>query len=473
MNKRRAAAVLREYLRRQERGGRVSSAKARALRDAAFPRQHEFLDDPARMKAALCTRRAGKSFGAGIGLYEAALLRGGVSVLYVALTKESARKIMHKDVLKVLNRTFKLGASFNETTLTVTLPNGSVIYLLGLDASDEEADKVLGQKFARVVIDESASFRRDLRAIIHGAILPTLADLEGDLWLIGTPGNLRNFFYEVTTGKERGWSVHRWTYADNPHVARQMAEQIARLIEANPLVVDTPLFKQHYGGEWTIDTSKLVYRYEDARNAIAELPEARGWRYVMALDLGYEDDTAVVVAAYRPNDKKLYIVYAEKRPNLIISAVAKWLNDVRANFPVHEMIVDGAAKQSVEELRQRHQLPLESAEKQGKVEAIAMMNSDLIAGDVKVLESAGADLVDEWANLIWDERAEAKGKKVENAACANHLSDAALYAWRRATNYAAKPLVKPLSIDTEEGIDAMLAKKRVAARRPWWERVAT
>lgn len=473
MNKRRAAAVLREFLRRQERGGAVSNAKARELREAAFPRQHEFLDDPSRMKAALCTRRAGKSFGAGIGLFEAALLTPGVSVLYVALTKESARKIMHKDVLKTLNRRFKLGASFNETTLTVTLPNGSVIYLLGLDASDEEADKVLGQKFARVVIDESASFRRDLRSIIHGAILPTLADLEGDLWLIGTPGNLRNFFYEVTTGKEGGWSVHRWTYADNPHVARQMAEQIARLVAANPLVAETPLFRQHYGGEWTIDTSKLVYKYEEARNAIAELPTAKGWRYVLALDLGYEDDTAVVVAAFRPNDKALYIVYAEKRPNLIISAVAKWLNEVRADFPVHEMIVDGAAKQSVEELRQRHSLPLESAEKHGKVEAIAMMNSDLIAGDVKVLESAGADLVDEWANLIWDERAEAKGKRVENAACANHLSDAALYAWRRATNYAARPLKVRPSIDSEEGIEEHLAKKRATSRRAWWEREAS
>jgi hypothetical protein len=458
----------------KEAANRVNTVQSLQTYYSEFSAQKAFLEDPCRLKAALCTRRAGKSSGVGLALFLAALDTPGSSQLYVALTRESAKRIMHKDVLKSLNRRFKLGAKFNETTLDVKLPNGSQIYLLGLDASTHERDKILGQKYRRAVIDECASFRQDLSEICSKFIRPALTDLRGDLLLVGTPGNHKNFFYQVTTGKVSGWSVHRWDTSQNPHMAEQWAEEIAALRAENPRIEETPSFRQMYLGEWVTDTSKVVYRYEPSSNDIESIPttqSAADWRYVLGIDLGYNDDTAIVVGAYTDYDPVLYIVYAEKRPKLIVSQVAAWAKAIMAAYSPCIAVVDTASRQSVEELRQRHSLPLEPAEKRGKSEAIAAMNSDMLTGRIRVLPRCG-QLTTEWSELIWDERC--APRLVEHPGCANHLCDAALYMWRAARNYAAVDAPKLPKLYGQEGIDALEdaedAQMASDERREWWDR---
>lgn len=459
---------------------RAELSKPGALRRLAFPNQRSFLDDRSKMRAALCTRRAGKSFGAGLHLFDGALEKPGTSQLYVALTRESAKRIMHKDVLRALDRRCMLDCRFNETSLDVVLPNGSTIYLLGVDAKPEEQEKILGQKFYRVVVDECASFRQDLKRICYGTIRPALTDLNGTLSLIGTPGNVKGFFHDVTTQKENGWSVHRWTAFDNPHIAGAWTEEIASLERDNPGIRDTALFRQMYLGEWVVDESRLVYRYSPAANDCAGLPEAEKWHWILALDLGYEDDTAVVIAGWRPHDATLYVVFAEKRKRLTISAVAEWVQSLRdahasVGKPIASFVVDGAAKQAVEELRQRYKLPLEAADKTGKADVIAMMNADLQTSRIQMLHPHCAALAAEYGALVWDERAELKGKRVESAQCENHLADAALYAWRYAKNYLARA-AKPTKPDprSEEAIEAQYEREARESRRrsPIWERDA-
>jgi len=78
---------------------------------------------PHSVEQYLCNRRSGKSCGAGLYLYQEAYETPGVSCLYIALPRDSAKKIMWKDVLKPINRKLGLGAHFNETELTATLPS--------------------------------------------------------------------------------------------------------------------------------------------------------------------------------------------------------------------------------------------------------------------------------------------------------------------------------------------------------------
>ena len=465
MTPERARAILAEAARRK---------MPSPVRLSAFPKQRAFLDDASKMKAALCTRRSGKSYGAGVELFDGACSFPGTSQLYVALTRESAKRIMYKDVLRAIDRRFELGAHFNETTLDVRLPNGSMIYLLGVDAKPEEADKILGQKFKRVVVDECASYKQDLRKLVDGVIRPALTDLDGTCSLIGTPGNVKGFFHDVTTGKVPGYSVHKWSAHDNPHVAGNWQKEIDELVAANPLIVDTPLFRMHYLGEWAIDTEALVYKYSRARNWVACTPFGKddaGVHYVMAIDLGYTDPTAIVILAYTDHDPTLYIVEAHKRPNLTVSQVAEWIRGYMDRYMFERMVVDIASKQVVEELRQRYKLPLEAAEKSGKADAIAMMNSDLLTGRIKLVGDACDDLSDEWSNLVWDERAP---RPVENSACANHVSDGALYGWREAMNYAATPAPKRKNLHAEEAIDDWFEEQERQQERaratPFWER---
>lgn len=465
-----AVRILAELARRSQTASEYL-AKASALREAAFPRQREFLDDQSPLKAALCTRRAGKSSGCGISLYEAALARPGVSCLYVALTRASAKQIMWRDVLQKFDRDYELGGDFNLSELSVTLPNGSAIYLLGADASEKEREKILGRKFARAVVDESASFRVDLEELVCGTIRPALADLHGDLTLIGTPGNVRNFFYKVTTGKVPGWSLHRWSATENPHV--DWKGVIDALVRETPGIEDTPLFRQHYLGEWCTDDDALIYHFDYSKNGIDALPgDGSRWSYVAGVDLGYTDDSAVTVFAFRPGDPVLYIAYSEKRPGLIVSEVAEWLRSIQSRFPRVQMVIDTASRQVVEELRMRHRLPLEAAEKSGKSDAMAMLDSDLRVGRVRVVIPECQELIDEWSNLVWDRRALEKGRRQESPLCPNHASDSAIYSYRLASTYVqpARPDPEPPASEGDAFTDRWLRRQQANARKPFWER---
>ena len=85
------------------------------------------------------------------------------------------------------------------------------------------------------------------------------------------------------------------------------------------------------------------------------------------------------------------------------------------------------SKQAVEEMRRRHDLPLTPAEKTGKADFIEIMNGDFVSGYIKVHKKAALPLIEEYGQLIWDDRSH---RKEEHASCPNHCVDAALYAWR-------------------------------------------
>lgn len=462
-------AILEEYHRRNV----LRNAPLRNWDAELFDKQIAFKNDPSKLKAALCTRRAGKTYLAGAMLFETAEKFPGCNVLYVALKRKSAKRIIWKDVLKKINKKLGLGCVFNETELTCTLPNGSIIYILGLDASPDKKEEVLGQTFARTVIDECASYRQDLGEIVYKYIKPAMADMRGDIIMIGTPGNVtRGIFYDVTTGKEPGWSVHKWNTFDNPFMRDQWKEELAFLKERQPKIMETPLFRQMYLGEWFIDTSKLVYKFDDSKNSIADLPSAKGqWQYLVGIDLGYDPDpTAIVVGAYNHHIENLFIISVKKYPRLIISDLAEILRAYEKKYRGAKLIVDAANKQAVEEMRQRYSLPLIAAEKQGKHGFIELMNSDFQTGIIKIVGEECSELTDEYATLVWDEEEMLKGKREENASCPNHCADAALYLWRYAYNYAAIPRYEKPSPHSEAAIDEFWERKEREVMKPIWER---
>jgi hypothetical protein len=470
MDERRARSILEELARRQRRA---------SLLDALFLAQRAFVDDPARFKAALCTRRAGKSFCAGAYLVSECLTNPGCTCLYVGLTRETAKRVLVKDVLKVIDRDYNLGAKFNEVELSVTFPNGSVLYLLGVDASDKEREKLLGQKYRLVVVDEAASYRVDLRDMVENTLAPAMADQAGTIALIGTPGNIKGYFYEVTTGQKPRWSVHKWTAYDNPHI--KWAEWVAEFTGGDPSIQDTPRYKQFILGQWVTDTTALIFPgYSPMRNDVAPegLPDGiDDFVYVLGCDFGFRDATALTLVAYNRTDPTLWVVRSRKRTGLDVTQSADWIRRWAAKFRVAAMVADTSSRQVVEELRKRHGLPLEAAEKSGKAEAMIIMSSDFQRGRIRLLQPHCSELSDELMSAVWDERVRAKtGKLVEHPGCALDAIDSALYAWRRATNYASHPLppkkvTRPVTDEEWDAFDDAECERMAAEeRRAWYER---
>lgn len=455
---------------------------------AGIPQQLAAILDPSQLKAFICTRRAGKSWAIGILLFMTAVLFPGCSCLYLGLTKDSAIGTMNKDILRVLNDRFMLGAVWKESDRLWRFPNGSLVYLRGADANAYEISKVVGQKYRLAVLDEASKYRYNIHAMVYGSLLPAMGDDVGTIVLSGTPSNITaGLFFNVTkdgAGQHLGWSVHRWTWQDNVHKRDNIRQTHDKLVADNPLVTTTPLYKQEWLGLWVVDMSALVYKFDDALNTAAELPRpASEYMYMLGIDLGFTDPTALVVGAYHVHDPTLYLVQSIKEPGLIISNVVDlvrglWLMPAMGcsgPYPFVKMVADAAALQSVEEMRQKYHLPIDSAEKAGKRGVIEVFNSDLQTGRIKLLPAA-MSIATEWGALIWDEKKLAAMPKrwEEDPRFDNHESDASLYLWRAARNHNAVDAPKQVpAIDSPEYGNHMLEQiiaRRALAQQAGWPR---
>lgn len=424
-----------------------------ALLDPDFPKQTQFVEDPAKLKALFCTRRAAKSYTGGLGLAEAAENNDGVNCLYLGLTRLSAKGIIWKDVLKDIDKRHGLGMGFNGTELTATCKNGSVIHVTGVDADEDEMEKLLGKKYKRIVIDEAASFTINLRKLIYGVLKPTTIDQGGDIWLMGTSGDLtQGLFFDITTGNEPGWKLFEWSAKDNPYIAKQWEEELLDIAQNRPLFMQTPLFKQWYLNQWVIDTEKLVYRFDASKNTYATLPAHKfKWNYVLGVDLGYSPDpSAFVLCAFNDHDSTLYLVDTFQQLEMDITDVANRIKWYQKHFDIFKVVIDGSNKQAVEEIQKRHGVALTAAEKTGKSDFIQIMNAEFIQGKIK-LSSACTGLAEEYGKLIWETDGDKiKFPRKENANCANHRTDAALYAWRFCYQFLASPAKDPIKLNNRE-----------------------
>jgi hypothetical protein len=190
------------------------------------------------------------------------------------------------------------------------------------------------------------------------------------------------------------------------------------------------------------------------------------------VDLGYEDATAFSLCAYNEYDKKMYVVKTYKQSKMDVTDVAEKTKEFTKDYKIHKYIIDGANKQAVEEIKRRHGIPFEAAEKTGKVDFIEIMNSELIQGNVQVVASGDqGGLCDEWLSLVWDEKS---AKREENAACPNHIADATLYAWRYCYGYLSQ-MFKPKPAPTSEAAidefwDQEAERLNSKQAKPFWDR---
>lgn len=432
-----------------------------------FQQQRDFINHPAKLKALFCTRRSAKSFTAGLYLVQEALNNPGCNCLFIGLTRDSAKAIIWKDVLRVINRTHNLGGIPNQTDLTMTLPNGSVIKVTGVDSDEGEMTKLLGRKHRLVCIDEASMYTVDTRNLVYGILKPGVTDPDergqrGTIALFGTASDFpRGLFYDITTRAEPGWQLFEWTAHDNPHVAKQWKEELDDIAQNRPLYMETPQFKQWYLNQWVVDEEKLVYRFNPDRNLIKpamwqdlvhRLPKD-GWSIVLGVDLGWEDDNAFVLTAYHVNDPNLYVLRTAAQKKLTFEQVADKIQEFMRDreWAPNKVVIDGANKQGVESMRQRSNIPFDYADKQDKATFIELCNSDLIQGKVKLLDNdENRPLWQEQMALVWvTDGGKIKLPKKEHPALPNHRTDSFLYAWRNGYHYQSAPAEKKLIVGSK------------------------
>jgi phage terminase large subunit len=264
----------------------------------------------------------------------------------------------------------------------------------------------------------------------------------------------RGLFYDITIGKEQGWSLHEWSAHDNPYMSKQWQEELDFIAKHQPDLMATARFRQAYLNEWVVDEDKLVYRFTEKKNTFTDLPHANpnGWTYVLGVDLGWEDDNAFVLCAFHENIPELYIIKTFNKPKMTFDQVAVKIQEFmgdKEHAPA-KIVIDGANKQGVESMRQRTAIPFEFADKIGKVDFIEMMNGDLVQSKIKIHYKCES-LIGELKALIW--KTDGNGimiPKKEDPRLPNHLCDALLYAWRNGYHYQSESLKPTLVVGSRE-----------------------
>jgi len=423
------------------------------LRSPEFALQNKILDDPARFKALNATRRAAKSETEVRAHIECALKYPWSKQIYMGITRESVAEICW-DVFKRLDEEVGLNLKFNNADYVITFPNHSKIRLFGADVSHHEIRKVLGQKVRKVSIDEAGSFNVDIEMMVKKSIRPTLIDLQPFSWLtlLGTCENIPNTYFEkVTMGLDHdiNWKVYRWNSYDNPFIKDNWDIEIRELMKNNPEVIHSSWFKTHYLNEWVADQDLLVIPINPS-HIVEEVPDG-SWFHVLGVDLGYNDDTAFSICCYSEDSPVAYCVYVEKSKEMDFTQVATRIKQLVKLYDVGKIVVDGANKQGLEEMRRRHKLPLQAVEKTTngpgnfKVTALRMLKDDILTGNLKLIRGQTEPIIKEWGSLQFKD----KRKDKEDPRCANHASDATLYAVMSCLNYGYEKPEERLSSQTE------------------------
>ncbi len=455
-----------------------------------LPEQRNYFDCAARWKALFTPRRCGKSYTLGSEFVIDAHRFPGRRQLYFGLNLAHAWGVIYTETLEPMLEQRGIRHGHNAATGLVTFPNGSSIQIAGLDASPRQLDNVLGGKPHRAVVDEMQSQTQDMRHFVRDKIWPALQDYArsggGWLELAGTPGDYMgdHYWYAITRTEEDGspsadrdpeWRVFSWPMTANPFMREQFEAEAERRRVAAAGRYDwarAPDWRRQWLGHWVHESSAKVYRcfgdkpigvggnlLDDAGIAASLLRPDPEWTFLVGADLGWKDATAIVLGAYRAADPRFYVVSSFARSGMTYSSLGRELEQLAKKYNPPRIVVDvsnGPARQLAESLRSDFGLPVVAAEKAEKASAIGRMNGDFAEGRIVCLPD-NRELFKEWLELVLDPKAPAWA---EHEKFANHLADAALYAWRDSLHRFQRPPEPKAAPTVQERVKAHRALER-------------
>lgn len=509
-------------------------ARAQRIYDGCTPAQKKLIDSAKagyQYLSVRCPRRSGKSHG----MTSLALWLGesfpNSRILVISLTLKSTKENFWSGapggIIKQ-NNVHDLGLKFNHTDTVWFHENGSRGRLAGAETvADIERLRGAAAEADIAIVDECKSFAPELlNELIRDVLEPGLMTRDGTLILGGTPGSIPvGTFYEATDPRARTdsgsvtcipadevdgpaysgisedarkvlWRLHTWTIQDNTAAPKQWARALGNKLRQG-WADDHPTWRREYLGEWVTDATDLVYawaghkhkegfvtwRPSKTKDNPSGLDPAQGpWRFVLGIDLGYVDESALVLAAYSETSTELRHVYDFKQPGMTVDVFFDEVFAVLERFGRPDAIVadtaGGGSKMLVETLNQRYGLGIESAKKTEKQDHIELLNSDFAAGRIKIIP--GSDLAHELSGLQWDLSRESKmvlartGRLREDPSCPNHLCDALLYLYRYSYHFWSTPPDTQTERGTTEWwaefekkqLDAALAKRKAGLSDP-------
>lgn len=411
-----------------------------SLDEHLFAQQLAFVNDPSPNKVAVCSRRSGKTTACAADLVNCAINNSNVVCLYITLSRSNAEKIVWPEIKK-LNREYKLNGEENISKLSISFPNGSIIYLSG--AKDpSEISKFRGLAIKLCYIDECQSFRDYIRELIDDVLAPALMDHAGTLCLIGTPGPVPTGYFHHCSNISQSWSKHGWTFFDNPFLIAKSKmthqQMLDRELKRRGVQVTDPSVQREFFGKWVLDSNALLLKYTEEKNHYETLPTAQ-YTYILGVDIGIKDSDALAILAWSEKSPDIYLVEEVVTGDQDITSLMNQIELLRKKYNIAKIVIDsgGLGKKIAEELIRRHKIPLQAADKVRKMENIALLNDYLRTGRFKA-KSTSRFAQDSYLVEIDRDKTTPERIVVSNRYHSD-IIDAVLYAFKESYAYTFQP----------------------------------
>lgn len=423
-----------------------------------FPKQLELALNPNRFTASLTGSRAGKTTACAVIAIQELISSPNCLGVYLALTDKSVVNIFMPIVRPLLAR-YNIKAKI--TAEDIQFSNGSRLIVLGANHI-HKVETFRGLKLKFCIIDECASFNQKiLNYLIDEIMIQRLSDLQGRLMLIGTPAaHCSGLFYDVTNNMEEGWGLVHWSVFDNPHMTKQALADVELYMKRKQCDRQNPKLQREYDGLWAADDDELLVRQPTLTKP--PIPyNLEGWRSVIGVDFGFNDETAFSVIGWQRNDPKAYVLetfgvtgeQASKSKVGMVSYIGNILNTLKDKYKPVKIVGDpaGASKILMDEFLFKHKVFMESAVKKDKAHYIEIMNDALVNQALVFDPTQTKELQREISKLVWNEE---RTREREGMKC-DHF-DATLYAYREALAYVEKiPLRASQKTSDQLGLEMM------------------
>lgn len=208
----------------------------------------------ARFRVVVAGRRWGKTALSRVLMITRAAAKKKQKVWYVAPSYRMAKQIMWLDLQEAIPKRWI--KKINETTLTITLMNGSRIELKGAD----KPDSLRGVGIHFLVLDEFQDISEETWTQV---LRPTLADTQGDAIFIGTP-KAYNYLYTLYRNGQDPKKVRKleWESWQFPTITSPFIP--ASEIEAARRDMDEKSFKQEFEASFETMSGRVYHAFERA-----------------------------------------------------------------------------------------------------------------------------------------------------------------------------------------------------------------
>lgn len=227
--------------------------------------------------------------------------------------------------------------------------------------------------------------------------------------------------------------------------------------------LDPITYRQLRDGEWVTDAGALIYPFESHHMVAAAppLPDV-----VLGMDLGSsmsKPTTAITALGSTPAEPMAYVLESEARACLSPTDSAEFLRELYDRHAPMAVVVDpgGMGQAYVDEFQKRHNLPCQPAIRRNKLAYRKYFRGDLAHHKLRVVEPACRLLLEEAAQLRWDER-EIDCEK----GATDHRTDSMIFAYAWLWHYLHEPSdVRPPRGSPEEIEEAIEAEQDAEAEQ--------